>query len=300
MMATRNTEILVGVTVLAALAGVIWSVTALREVRIAESTQRWTARFRDVGGLAEEDPVTVHGVKKGAVKHIRLGNGEVLVEFLLAKDIPVSIDTEVYVRNVGLMGEKFIAIENVGAGALLKARRDTIDGIYESGIPEVISQMGTALISLERLSSSVDRVLTLAEEKNTVRTTLSNMEAGSAEFRRTMVDNRTGLREAIEHLRSAADASRRIAETSEPRVSGALDDVRHATTRVDAMAGRMDSLATVLSRVADKLDSGSGTAGKLVNDQKLYDETQATMKELRALVHDLRTNPRKYFKVSVF
>ena len=57
-MATRNTEILVGVTVLAALAGVIWSVTALREVRIAESTQRWTARFRDVGGLAEEDPVT--------------------------------------------------------------------------------------------------------------------------------------------------------------------------------------------------------------------------------------------------
>lgn len=299
-MATRNTEILVGVTVLAALAGVIWSVTALREVRIAESTQRWTVRFPDVGGLAEEDPVTVHGVKKGAVKDIRLGAGEVLVDFILAKDIPISLDSEVYVRNVGLMGEKFLAIENVGAGAALRAGRDTIDGVYESGIPEVISQMGTALISLERLSSSVDRVLTLAEDKNTVRTTLSNMEAGSAEFRRAMVDNRTDLRDAIAHLRGAAVASRRIAEASEPRVSGALDDVRHATTRVDAMAGRMDSLALVLGRVADKLDSGAGTAGKLVNDQKLYDETQATMRELRALVRDLRTNPRKYFKVSVF
>ncbi len=299
-MATRNTEILVGVTVLAALAGVIWSVTALREVRIAESTQRWTVRFRDVGGLAEEDPVTVHCVKKGAVKDIRLGTGEVLVEFILVKDIPLGVDSEVYVRNVGLMGEKFLAIENAGAGAPLRARRDTIDGIYESGIPEVISQMGTALISLERLSSSVDRVLTLAEEKNTVRTTLSNMEAGSAEFRRAMVDNRTDLKDAINHLRGAAEASRRIAEASEPRVSGALDDVRHATTRVDAMAGRMDSLALVLSRVADKLDSGSGTAAKLVNDEKLYDDTQATMRELRALVRDLRTNPRKYFKVSVF
>ena len=299
-MATRNTEILVGVTVLLALAGVIWSVTALREVRIAESTQRWTVRFPDVGGLAEEDPVTVHGVKKGAVKAIRLGQGEVLVDFLLAKDIPVTLDTEVYVRNVGLMGEKFIAIENVGAGEALAARRDTIDGIYESGIPEVISQMGTALISLERLSSSVDRVLTLAEDRGTVRTTLTNMEAGSAEFRRAMADNRSDLRDAIAHLRNAAEASRRIAETSEPRVAGALDDVRHATTRVDAMAGRMDSLALVLTRVADKLDTGPGTAAKLMNDRRLYDDTQATMAELRALVRDLRTNPRRYFKVSVF
>ena len=299
-MATRNTEILVGVTVLLALAGVIWSVTALREVRLAESTQRWIARFPDVGGLAEEDPVTVHGVKKGAVKEIRLGEGEVLVEFLLAKDIRLSRETGVYVRNVGLMGEKFIAIENLGSGALLVARRDTIEGIYESGIPEVISQMGRALISLERLSSSVDRVLTLAEDRNTVRTTLGNMEAGSVEFRRAMTDNRADLRDAITSLRNAADASRRIAEASEPQVSGALDDVRRASSRVDVMATRMDSLALVLTRVADKLDSGSGTAAKLVNDQRLYDDTQATMREVRALVHDLRTNPRKYFKVSVF
>ena len=76
--------------------------------------------------------------------------------------------------------------------------------------------------------------------------------------------------------------------------------VEPAATRVDAMASRMDSLALVLTRVADKLDTGSGTAAKLVNDKKLYDETQATMQEIRALVHDLRTNPNKYFKVSVF
>ena len=299
-MPTRNTEILVGVTVLLALAGVIWSVTALREVRIAEGTRRWTVRFSDVGGLAAEDPVTVHGVKKGAVKDIRLGANEVIVDFILSRDITLGYDTEVYVRNVGLMGEKFIAIENAGAGRPLTARRDTIEGIYESGIPEVISQMGSALISLERLSSSVDRVLTLAEERNTVRTTLTNMESGSAEFRRVMLDSRTDLREAIAQLRAASEAGRRIAESSEPQITGTLDDVRHATARVDAMAARMDSLAIVLGRVADKLDSGSGTAGRLMNDKKLYDDTQATMRELRLLVHDLRTNPSRYFKVSVF
>ena len=299
-MATRNTEILVGVTVLLALAGVIWSVTALREVRLAERTQRWVARFSDVGGLAEDDPVTVHGVKKGAVKEIRLGKGEVIVEFILSKEVPIATDTELYVRNVGLMGEKFLAIGNVGAGKPLSARRDTIEGIYESGIPEVISQMGSALTSLERLSSSVDRVLSLAEEKNTVRTTLANVQAASTDLKRALADNRDDLRAVVTNLRVAAESGRRLAEATEPRVTGALDDVRSATTRVDAMATRMDSLALVLGRVADKLDSGPGTAARLVNDRQLYDETRATLRELRVLVSDLRTNPRKYFKVSVF
>jgi len=299
-MATRNTEILVGVTVLAALAGVIWSVTALRQVRLAEGTQRWLVHFPDVGGLAEDDPVTVRGVKKGAVKVIRLGPGGVFVTFLLEKDVVLTASSRVFVRNVGLMGEKFLAIDDVGAGAPLVARRDTIVGVYESGIPEVISQMGDALASLENLSVSVDRVIALAEERNTVRTTLANVETASTDLKRALAENRGDLREAVTNLRAAAESGRRLAEAIEPRVTGVLDDVRGTTARVDSLTARMDSLAAVLSRVATKLDQGPGTAAQLLNDRKLYDESRATMRELQALVRDLRTNPRKYFKVSVF
>jgi phospholipid/cholesterol/gamma-HCH transport system substrate-binding protein len=299
-MATRNTEILVGVTVLAALAGVLWSVTALRQVRLAESTQRWLVRFPDVGGLAEDDPVTVHGVKKGAVKEIRLGPGGVLVTFLLEKDLTLTSGSRVYVRNVGLMGEKFLAIDAVGVGTTLVARRDTIEGVYESGIPEVISQMGDALASLENLSASVDRVIILAEERNTVQTTLANVEHASAELRRALADNRDDMRETVVSLRAAAESGRRLAEAAEPRVAGTLDGVRGSTARLDSLTARMDSLAVVLTRVATKLDTGTGTASQLINDRRLYDESRATMRELQALVRDLRTNPRKYFKVSVF
>ncbi len=299
-MATRNTEILVGVTVLAALAGVLWSVTALRQVRLAESTQRWLVRFPDVGGLAEDDPVSVHGVKKGAVKEIELGPGGVLVTFLLEKDLALTSGSRIYVRNVGLMGEKFLAIDGVGLGQPLVARRDTIDGVYESGIPEVISQMGDALASLENLSASVDRVILLAEERNTVRTTLANVENASAELRRALADNRDDMRETVLSLRAAAESGRRLAEAAEPRVAGTLDGVRGSTARLDSLTARMDSLAGVLTRVATKLDEGPGTASQLINDRKLYDESRATMRELQALVRDLRTKPRKYFKVTVF
>ncbi len=299
-MASRNTEIVVGMTVLAALAGVIWSVTALRQVRLAERTQRWYVRFPDVGGLAEDDPVTVQGVKKGAVKEIGLGREGVLVSFLLERDLTLTSGSRVFVRNVGLMGEKFLAIDGIGAGTPLVAGRDTIEGVYESGIPEVISQMGDALASLENLSTSVDRVIALAEEKNTLRNSLANVEAASTDLRRALAENRDDLRETVASLRAASEAGRRLAESAEPRVAGALDEARGATARIDSLAQRMDSLAVVLTRVAGKLDEGTGTAAQLLNDRKLYDESRATMREVAALVRDLRTNPKKYFKVSVF
>jgi phospholipid/cholesterol/gamma-HCH transport system substrate-binding protein len=275
-------------------------VTALRQVRLAEGTQRWLVRFPDVGGLAEDDPVTVQGVKKGAVKEIRLLRNGVLVDFLLEKDLTLTSGSRVFVRNVGLMGEKFLAIDGVGLGGPLVAWRDTIEGVYENGIPEVISQMGDALASLENLSASVDRVIALAEEKNTLRTTLSNVEAASSDLKRALAENRDDLRETVVSLRAASEAGRRLAETAEPRVAGALDDVRGSTARIDSLAQRMDSLAVVLTRVAGKLDQGNGTAAQLLNDRRLSDESRATMREVAALVRDLRTNPRKYFKVSVF
>jgi len=145
-MASRNSEIAVGITVLVAIGVVVWSVTFLRQVRLAEGTQIWRARFSDVGGLAEDDPVSVNWVKKGTVHSITLApGGTVLVEFRATRDVHLTHGDRVFVRNVGLMGEKFIAIERGPGGPPYDAKRDTIVGVYESGIPEVVSQMGTAL-----------------------------------------------------------------------------------------------------------------------------------------------------------
>jgi phospholipid/cholesterol/gamma-HCH transport system substrate-binding protein len=299
-MASRNTEILVGITVLLALGLVIWSVTFLREVRLARTTQHWLARFPEVGGLATDDPISVNGVKKGAVKDIRLGKGEVIVDFLLERDIRLTTDSKLYVRNVGLMGEKFIAIDLGEGGDPIVPPRDTILGVYESGVPEVVSQMGVAMRSIDDLSQSVDRVITLAEDRNTLRNSLANFEAASRELRQSISASRGDFEASTRELRAAAEAARRIAETNESRVSGVLTDVSESSARLDSVLVRADSLTAVLERVARKIDSGSSTAAKLVNERQLYDDLRASAREFQALARDIRTNPKKYFNVSVF
>jgi phospholipid/cholesterol/gamma-HCH transport system substrate-binding protein len=48
------------------------------------------------------------------------------------------------------------------------------------------------------------------------------------------------------------------------------------------------------------LNSGKGTAGKLLNDDALYNNLAKTSKELELLLQDVRLNPTRYVNVSVF
>jgi phospholipid/cholesterol/gamma-HCH transport system substrate-binding protein len=55
-----------------------------------------------------------------------------------------------------------------------------------------------------------------------------------------------------------------------------------------------------LAAILHKIDSGDGTAGLLVRDDKLAQELKDTVKELKELTADVRENPGRYFKFSIF
>jgi phospholipid/cholesterol/gamma-HCH transport system substrate-binding protein len=55
----------------------------------------------------------------------------------------------------------------------------------------------------------------------------------------------------------------------------------------------MDSL---LARV----ESGKGTLGRVIQDDGLYYELVVTLRDAKALLRDVRENPKRYFKVSIF
>ena len=64
--------------------------------------------------------------------------------------------------------------------------------------------------------------------------------------------------------------------------------------------GRLDSLTTALNSVTRKVDRGDGSLGKLVNEDKLYQDLSASVASLRALIDDIKKNPKDYFRFSIF
>jgi phospholipid/cholesterol/gamma-HCH transport system substrate-binding protein len=52
--------------------------------------------------------------------------------------------------------------------------------------------------------------------------------------------------------------------------------------------------------ILDKIDRGEGLAGSLVSDDELSKELSSTLEELNVLIRDIKENPDRYFKISIF
>ncbi|TPW16786.1 MAG: mce-related protein, partial [bacterium] len=64
-------------------------------------------------------------------------------------------------------------------------------------------------------------------------------------------------------------------------------------------AGAAHAAAGVDTIVA-RINAGEGTVGKALNDEAAYDEMQKAIVELKKLLETMQSDPRKFFKFSVF
>lgn len=63
---------------------------------------------------------------------------------------------------------------------------------------------------------------------------------------------------------------------------------------------KIERVSTRLDDVSARLESGEGSAGKLLKDEKLYNNMNKFFEDADTLVLDFKKNPKKYIKLSIF
>ena len=298
-MSRRRTEIQVGITVLAALAVLLWGVTWLKEFSIRSKVRLWTVHFTQTGGLGVSDEVQVNGIRKGAVQAMNLVGDHVIVKLALDSDVTLTEDSRVSIRNVGLMGEKVIAVDLRSSGRAY-TERDTIPGHYEKGIPEVMAAMGDAVGTVQDLTRQLQAIADAMNKSGDFAGTMKNVRIASEELKLAVQQNRKALDLTVQNFAAASKTAKALTSDREEQLKKALDDFASAAEQLDRMATRLDSLRVSMQSVTGKIDRGEGSLGKLVNDDKLYVEAKASVTALRTLIEDIKANPKKYLKVEVF
>lgn len=296
---SRKAEIQVGLTVLVALAILIFGVAWLKEYTTQRDTRIYRVSFPQGGGLSPSDEVHVNGMRKGEVKDMRLVGDHVEVDLSLAREIPLTTESRVAIRNVGIMGERLIAVELSTKGREYRTD-EIVPGVYEPGLGEMMGSIGGTVDAVSSLSSQLNKIAESLTDDGQLAKTINNFNSTSEELRLAVSENRATLKATMSNFAAASNTAKSLTTGREAELRKTLDHFSNAAERLDHLSGRLDSLSRVLNRMSARVEGGQGTLGKLVQDDKLYNELNASVQSLKTLIEEIKKNPRKYLKMSVF
>lgn len=300
-MLSKNVELKVGLLVIIGAAILIFALYLAKGYRYGQKFYSVSVVFPEVGALATGDPVSVSGVRKGKVKNLDLFEGEVLIEIELSDDIILKKDAEFAVMNIGLMGERFIAIRPGISDVPLDVSKP-VRGAFDAGIPEVMGIMGEAISNLNNLVKLLEKTAMSPATLDKFSETVHNLQVITSRLEMTANRNMPKIDSTIDNF---ANISRELKDgvwRNRPHVDTALKNFDNASRRVMLMLNDLEEASSKLNNFATDLNQSEGSLRLLLEDRRLYDDLRRTAQNLDSLVDDIRANPRKYinFTLEIF
>ncbi len=288
-----------GLVILTAITLLIYGIIWIRGTRFGQKAYPVTVIFPNVGSLSAGDPVSVSGVLKGKVKKIDLYQGDVLVHFTLEKDVVLKKDARFTVMNIGLMGERFVAVETGKADTLL-APTPYPRGYYDTGIPEVMGMMGRMMDEVKQLVEALRGSIASPGYLDKLTSIVEQAEDMSKRMNRLLAKNEGKVNTAFDDLSRAASQLRTTIAKNAASFDSTLGNLHTASQKITPLVEGLDSLRLSFSRIAEQIETQQGTLGKLVYDRTLYDQMRKTTRDLDSLILDVKRNPRRYLTIKVF
>jgi phospholipid/cholesterol/gamma-HCH transport system substrate-binding protein len=297
-MASKDIEFKVGIFILIGIIMLVLSIVWLQKYHYAGNAQLLKVHFNDVGTLAVGDKVTVSGVHKGKVKDMRLMAGGVEVDLLVGTDVNLKKDAQIVIKNFGVMGERFVAI-NPGQDSLDLDISQTLTGLYDAGLPEVMGLMGEMVVELRELVGTLKNTVVSDTSLSKFSRTIENLESVSASLDSYMKRNESKLDETADNFLKASKQLNNTLTRNSQSVDSVVQRFDRVSLHLEQFVGQLDTLSSAAREFAESINNPEGSLKMLIDDRRLYDDLRKTADNIDDLITDIRTNPRKYLTVKV-
>jgi phospholipid/cholesterol/gamma-HCH transport system substrate-binding protein len=299
-------------------------------------------RFTNVAGLATGSPVRIAGVEVGSVTAVEFVGDQVDVTFQVKEENRRLITTNSVARlgSVSLLGESAVDVSPATTGTPIpdwgyvpQGRPVAVMSDMTDAASQGINELTAMIHDVRAGRGTVGKLMTdqqLYVELNRFVTSANQLTDGLKQGRGTLgkLLNDPATANALEASLTNVETLTRQLAAGEGSIGKLLKDdtfsnsLTSATGNIDTLVAKLNSgegtagklisdpaLFDRLNAVTQRLDllvtrlnEGEGTAGQLLKDKQLYENMNGAVGDLRALVADIRKDPRKFLniKVSVF
>jgi phospholipid/cholesterol/gamma-HCH transport system substrate-binding protein len=334
----RRMELLAGVVVLLGIVVAVFGTLWLQGRRFGSVQTEVHVLMTDVGQLSVGNVVTSRGVNIGRVGSISLeaGGDAVRVTLLLEGDGLVADDAVVVIAPESLFGDWQAEIVSRFRFPLydyyeIPADERLRDGVRVLGgymLPDLSRLTAVADEVAQNVASLTDRFDRAFGEETTgqISQAIDNMEEFTATLARLVdeqsdqflgiaEDVRTSSTEISLVLGTARQSLERIdallasgdvdsifvnTRVITAELRGVSADISAASQSLSGTLTLADSTFLSLNRITSSLEGGEGSLGRLLSDTLLGSRAENLVEELNLLMEDLRANPQKYVRLSIF
>ena len=298
--AGADREFMVGVFVIVGIAAVLTALYTLTDAALFRGRYIVTTLVPNASGIRRGDPVQMRGVNIGRVQKFGIAQEGVTIHLEIEGEYDVPSDSRVELRSAGPLSGMVANVVPGQSPTRIRGGQELPGTTAES----VFDQAGKLADESEKV---LQRVQTLLSEK-----TVTDVQSSAADMQAMLKDLAEITAKQKKDLVALASSLRRSAEGVEKATTG--PELESAVKRVDAVAQRMEVLTDSLDRSAKsteallgRIERGEGTLGKLSKDETLYlnaNEAVANLNqavvEMRKLTEDIRKQPKRYLKLSLF
>ena len=310
-----SNETKVGVISIISLVALIFGFNFLKGKKFFSNDTLITARYGNVEGLQNSNPVMINGMQVGAVYKINTDKDmrKISVDMNITTDIHIPSNSLAIIKTNPL-GTPSIEIILGNSSTFLK-NKDSIGTDVSAGllsnvmgkVDPVINGVKKAVNSADSLLNNFNSVLN-SSAKNNIAATLDNLNKVTASMLAStaslsiLLNNQSGA--LSKSLNNVSGITGNFASNND-KINSVVSNLDKATEKfanlnlqntLDTLDVAINSLKSLIANFSNS----KGSLGMLMNDPTLYKNIASTGNKLNLLLDDVRMNPKRYINISLF
>lgn len=264
----------------------------IEDIRIGAKARTVTAeiRFQDVSGLDDKSAVRIAGVRVGKVDGISLlPDGTALARVVLDPDVELREGALGQIRNMGLLGDKYVELYPGRPGATKLPGGARIEGTAPTGFDDLTKLAADIGKDVKQLTSALSGSLGGEQGEAKLNRIVDNIGRLAEALRELVEANRANVDFTVANLREFSTEIRGTLA----RIDRILDEnrsgVKGTVSNLDELTGKLQTTADNLNSITTKIDSGDGTVGKLVNSEETHRNLNDALQSVKSGVDSLNT-----------
>ena len=306
-MSRLSKEFKAGFVFLLSIVLLVYGLKYLKGLNVFQTDKSYFAVYSDVDGLQVGSSITLNGFKVGMVSDMYLiDNHKLLVTLNINRFDSIPINSVCKIINQDLMGTKGVALIMGNSLSFAHIGDTLLSGMENSLQDEVNAQILPLKNKAEELIGSVDSLLVIVAavlNKNT-RNNLSNSIKSLDEtfeiLSRTMVKVDSVVYKNDKRISKIIANLETITTNLNDSTFGLKTILNNLSSITDSLSNsNIISLVENVNKISYKINTGSGSLTKLMNDENLYNNLEKSTSQLAELIEDIKKNPKRYVTFSI-